>query len=498
MMKKVLVILTLLLLVVGCSNISVNEDNVISNEEKQVLDIDYSYSTVKGIDVFSFSDESTGTKMEFPKALGLPKYTINELKQLSEDNAKTKLDNFADIYMYIRYVKHVMKNNIEGINIFYDYLKDKYEEVKYLQISDGVTNYQILCVLIDGCYYPLDISQYLHSSSKYLNNYAEDNYLCSDIVNLQEKLQNGNPWITGENVVVTCLDEDNMPKLLSSKHGKDENWQDYKIKLINDEETTVYKYNNTEVYDYCDIQIPLGLGLPKLTLDEINELINSDHTTVAEKITTFADAIAYVVNAGFNWQDNTGYRFKEIAMADVGNVNYPDDQFMYTVSGLELLNLELGQCSSMSTVFNYLLYGDYPEVGYVRTTGHAMLYIVDENGIYYLLNPANYAMRNNHVLCTRLYEMSCQGMLVSSEDPQELFEDFIRFFSATFLYTYSYDGVWCLYEKSGNSEAFNDENAIRVFPEGSKAVCYKGNPNIEFAMPKHSTSQTNIVGFIFD
>lgn len=496
-MKKILLVLVIFLVITGCSNTSTFNDNNIT-EERQVLDLDYSYSTVNGIDVFSYTDDKYKTKMEFPKALGFPKYTIEELKQLDKESAIAQLDNFADIYMYIHYVKNVMKNNIEGINIFYEYLKDKYDEVKYLNITDGITNYRILCVLTEGNYYPLDISQYLHSPAKYLNNYAEDNYLCSDLSQLEEKLKVGNPWMNGENVIVTCLEGDNIPKPLSSKHDKDKSWQDKKITLINGEETTVYKYNNTEVYDYCDVQIPLGLGLPKLTLDEINELINSDHTTVAEKITTFADAIAYVVNAEFNYQDNTGWRFGEISMADVGNICYPDDPFIYSASGLELLNLRLGQCTSMSTLFNYLLYGDYPEVGYVKTTEHGMLYVVDNNGIYYLLNPANYIMQNGHLNCTRLYEMSCQGMLVSSEDPQELFEDFIRYFSATFLYTYSYDGVWCMTVKNPGESSFSDPNETQILPEGCKVVCYVGDMNFEYAVPKHSTSQTNIIGLKFD
>ena len=352
--------------------------------------------------------------------------------------------------------------------------------------------------MVDGKYYPLDVAQYLHSPSNYLNNYVEDNYLCSNISELEEKLKTGNPWAAGENVIVTCLDEESIPSPLSSKHKKDKNFKGKKITLITGEETTTYKYNNTEVYDYCGVQIPLGLGLPKISLDEINELINSDHTTVAEKITTFADAIAYVVNAGFDWQDNAGWKFGEIAMADVGNVNYRNDPFMYSTSGLELLNLELGQCSSMSTLFNYLLYGDYPEVGYVKTTEHAMLYVVDEDGIYYLLNPANYAMRNGHLLCTKLYEMSCEGMLVSSEDPQELFEDFVRYFRANILYTYSYDGVWCITIENPDVNSFNDPNITYIFPKDAKVICYEGNPNFEFAVPQHSTSQTNIIGFKFD
>lgn len=497
MKKRLLIIVIILIIIVGCSNSSSLKDNNNSSEEKKVLDLDYSYSTVNGIDVYSYFDDKCMIEMQFPKALGLPKYTLDELKQLNEDSAKEKLDSFADIYVYVHYVKKIMKNNLEGINIFYEYLIDKYEEVKYLQISDSFTNYQLLCILKDGQYYPLDVTQYLHSPSKYLNNYAEDDYLCSDISTLEEKLKNGNPWLIGDKVTVRCLDEEEIPNSLSSKHKKDTNFENYQIKLINGEEATVYKYNNTEVYDYCGVQIPLGLGLPKLTLDKINELVNSDHTTVAKEITTFADAIAYMVNAKFVWQDYGKLSYGPATMTDVGNVHYFDDPFVYSVSGLELLNLKLAVCSSMCTVFNYLLYGDYPEVGYVSTTGHAMLYVIDENGIYYLLNPANYAMRNDHLLCTQLYEMSCEGMLVSSEDPQELFSDFIRYFRATFLYTYSYDGIWCLTEK-GNGESANDPNAIRVFPKGAKAVCYKGNPDIEFATPNNSTSQTNIVGFKFD
>ena len=54
-MKKILLVLVIFLVITGCSNTSTFNDNNIT-EEKQALDLDYSYSTVNGIDVFSYTD----------------------------------------------------------------------------------------------------------------------------------------------------------------------------------------------------------------------------------------------------------------------------------------------------------------------------------------------------------------------------------------------------------------------------------------------------------
>ena len=54
-MKKILLVLVIFLVIAGCSNASTFNDNNIA-KERQVLDLDYSYSTVNGIDVFSYTD----------------------------------------------------------------------------------------------------------------------------------------------------------------------------------------------------------------------------------------------------------------------------------------------------------------------------------------------------------------------------------------------------------------------------------------------------------
>ena len=131
---------------------------------------------------------------------------------------------------------------------------------------------------------------------------------------------------------------------------------------------------NTAVYKWQGVQIPLGLGVPKLSIQEIDELIASDdYDYVADKIETLADAVAY---------------FKRAHFTEGHNDNDP---------GKDVIAARQGQCSAMTNGLHYLLAGDYDEYGFIHIlyekgtwfNGHIMCYI-KENGMYYLINPADY------------------------------------------------------------------------------------------------------------
>ena len=132
-------------------------------------------------------------------------------------------------------------------------------------------------------------------------------------------------------------------------------------------------YTNTPTFLHNGIEIPVGTGQPKLTDEEIDALIaTEDYDYIAEQITTLADCVNYYVRADFCYGDGV-----------------IDNGEGWSVSAQQTMQRRTGQCSAMSNCTNYLLWGDYDEVGYVAISGHAMTYIL-QDGVYYLVEPYDY------------------------------------------------------------------------------------------------------------
>lgn len=132
--------------------------------------------------------------------------------------------------------------------------------------------------------------------------------------------------------------------------------------------------------DYAGTTVPLGLGFPKLTDEEIDALLaENDPCKVKETITTLADFANYCYRGDF-------------IMGDGLIAFYPDDghpSALITSSGYQTLLRRQGQCASMSSCLHYVLADDYEEIGYVDVDGHVMTYILCD-GLYYLVNPVEY------------------------------------------------------------------------------------------------------------
>ena len=355
-------------------------------------------------------------------------------------------------------------------------LNDNYPEVGIIHVfKEGVNHDFYAYVKIDGDYHAMDP---FFVESLWTNMQSTD--LDELAIMCIEKSQVNGPMDQYELIRITGpMGEEEAP---------------------NGELLTISERLGEEVVDYCGTQIPVGLGLPKMTEAEIDRLIaGGDYTSVAETITTLADAVCYVKRAGFVFPQEEVHQYGELHYPDIGNLHYNNDPLGYTASGLESLYLVEGQCSSMSTLFHYLLQDNYPEIGYLHLRytdkdGHAMIYIKGNDGRYYLVNPVQYAVGNQPArdwVDFYTSEKGCadtlEGLMTSLAQSSNPGKWGVR---TEHLYSFVYDGVYC----NGIETEFDDPNLYMSFPEGADVICWCGNPDFIFHTPQHPTSQEYIIG----
>lgn len=159
------------------------------------------------------------------------------------------------------------------------------------------------------------------------------------------------------------------------------------------EETTC----GVPTFSYAGTTIPVGLGLPKLTDEEIDALLAENNPRkVKETITTLADFVNYCYRGEFIFGDGL-INFFERGKWDLKS----GWGVQTTSSGYQTLQRREGQCASMSSCMRYVLDGDYDETGYVLIDQHIMTYILCD-GLYYLVNPVEYVSTayNNYWRCS--------------------------------------------------------------------------------------------------
>ncbi|MBQ6479425.1 MAG: InlB B-repeat-containing protein [Erysipelotrichaceae bacterium] len=265
------------------------------------------------------------------------------------------------------------------------------------------------------------------------------------------------------------------------------------------------------VYTYCGTQIPVALGAPSLTNEEIDGLIamvdsqrglspeevdTSILDEVADRITTLADMACYLQRSKFTFTNKTLDNI-DIFGPDVGNIGFSGDEFLYTISGAESLLVNEGQCSSTASLTEYLLHGDYDELGYIKISqldnGHAMIYIQTEDK-YYLIDPTEYVYKNGGTWLRFL-----NADKAGSQSLEELIsivhnanyptpkEQNIK------TIAYVYDGIFCM---CGDDGWLNDPDVNIKLPVGSEVKVYIGFDHPAFGEPQHSTSQSTILGVI--
>ena len=259
--------------------------------------------------------------------------------------AAEQITNLGDAYFYCSKAPK-FHNPKDACLAYANLLVDDYDSIGFIELNYNNNYYCILYIEQDGMYYAVDA---FTSVDRWVVN-PENDCLCNpDLDILAEKLEAALPY--------------KGTQLLSIK-------------------TSPYddKSHGSKTFSYVGTSIPVGLGKPLLSDEEIDALIaEQDFEKTAATISTLADAVNYYKRAGITFYDKRNNNGKGV--------------FVYVQSAWQVLKSNEGQCVSMSNLNHYLLKDDYDEVGYVSVRspgdGHVMTYIL-EDGVYYLINSVDY------------------------------------------------------------------------------------------------------------
>lgn len=229
---------------------------------------------------------------------------------------------------------------------------------------------------------------------------------------------------------------------------------------------------------YAGTTIPVSLGLPELTDEEIDALLEeNDPRKVKETISTLADFANYCYRGEFIYGD--------------GSIYYvADDGFFWhaTCSGYQTLQRRMGGCGTMSSCLHYVLADDYDEVGYVSMDGHLLAYILAD-GLYYLVDPVQYAFsvtdKGDMAWAERwLRNLPQNDIVYCSSSFQEIADSLYgKMFVTEIKYIYTY--------VSPGDMVFLDRNK---YPVGTTATCWYGEPVQYRLVTEHDwVSQENMV-----
>ena len=219
-------------------------------------------------------------------------------------------------------------------------------------------------------------------------------------------------------------------------------------------QTVLGAYNHgTETFLFADTTIPVGLGLPKLTDEEVDALIaKADYAATAQAITTLADAVNYFHRAGIVFDD------APFPLA-------PN----YGKSAWQVLKDNSGQCWTMSNLIHYLLKEDYEEVGYIHARtpgdGHVMIYIY-HNGRYYLVNSVDY--------CVDMWRSSWFGtypseLIVCADDFQVIADSLTEYMQ---LGDRKLVNFVHLMKSPGDFVMGVDYDQVAAYPAGTEVIAY--------------------------
>lgn len=207
--------------------------------------------------------------------------------------------------------------------------------------------------------------------------YVKDNgkyYLYDVLRSIQ--MRNANNCMRG---FYTSADELVQAAVLkrNGSEGKIQTWQPtVKLNAPNGDVVTGTTTCGVPTFYFAETTIPVGLGLPELTDEEIDALLEeNDPRKAKDVITTLADFANYCYRGKFVFGD--------------GLIFFSKPKAQTTSSGYQTLQMRMGQCASMSSCLRYVLDDDYEETGYVMIDKHLMAYIFCD-GLYYLINPVEY------------------------------------------------------------------------------------------------------------
>ena len=450
----------------------------------EVFDID---EEKYGLPIYHYDD------FEIPLGLGLPVLTREETAAVNEENEAEVISTYADLLMYLKDRSSAYYNNMPPApNELHAHILFKdYDVVKLLKVKSQYEGINCVIVLGNGDkFYVVDLFEKAMSAPN-MKHFAIVNGMkeFGSLKEVEDTFSKEFPW--GGAVLWAKLEDAAVPETIKAPNGMT---------------LSVEKRFGIDVIDYCNVQIPLGLGLPELTDEEIAKLAaEDDPVKIRDSITTVADAICLLTKKNYRMPDNLPSN-NPFGAIDLGNIRYnKDDRFVYTISGAESLMVDQGQCASLSTLLHFLLKGDYEELCYIYINaiddGHVMIYIKND-GLYYLMNPVDYTKNRRpdgtyddffphewlpdfediNVVCSA----SLEDMMV------DLAKGDLVGNKITKVITIDYDGVFTRGNKNGQNPSVPGNYS--VFPTGAKAVAWTSDSPIEYRDPLHPTSQLEIIG----
>ena len=250
------------------------------------------------------------------------------------------------------------------------------------------------------------------------------------------------------------------------------------VQAPNGEKLNLTEDYGISMFQYAGSTMPVGLGLPKLTDEEIDALLaENDPRKVKETITTLADFANYCYRGEFVFDDGLIF---------VGGA-------MTTCSGYQTILRRAGQCASMSSCFRYVLADDYDEVGYVHVNGHLMAYALCD-GLYYLVNPADYVYYAGqwaadkwmgNLFYDEMGNLSGEDISICSSDFQDIADSLLHLAldpPVTYVYTCVSPGDYT-------------DRDIGEFPTGTIGRCWYGSkPVCYFTFTQYDwLTQENII-----
>ena len=419
---------------------------------------------------------------EIPSALGKPGFKVDELKEKRRKDVKDMADdisNYADALVFMENKSSKGSDKGMYVNSFITLLNGDYVEIDPIVLYnadqyDRDISYYLLSIKVNGKYYLLDPFSVLDEKYQWLEGYDLEKGSFDSKEELMDAVNSGCPY----------------DFIRSFYTPKDADGNPLAVKMQDDD--LFYSFNG---FDFL-----LDYGLPKLDKEDIDDLMNTlnskDYEAVKNKIETIPDAIAFVKKCGFKASKMSSLvETDEYNGGDVGNICYRDDNFFYTISGVESLILKEGQCTSTSTLLKYLLDDDYEEFGYVNMwceskdspdglDGHAINYFKD-NGKYYLVSPSYYLCGDN---AWESNKELWHGFESAEEMVQKLNDSYYPIGKQVMSLAYTYDGVYCVGDINGRGE-----NCTVLVPTGSEVKACIGRA-YDYAQPKHPTSQEYVIG----
>lgn len=131
--------------------------------------------------------------------------------------------------------------------------------------------------------------------------------------------------------------------------------------------------------------LPPELGMPKLSKEEIDELVGAEPQIIQEKISTVYDFIQYMESAGYR------------SVSGDTHIEGKVYNWSFNRPALSTIKVNEGNCGATSNLANYILKDDYDEVGFVFFSadsgqgGHIINYIKQDEK-YYVIDFVKYPM----------------------------------------------------------------------------------------------------------